>query len=223
VAAAHVASPAIRATALGHPLIDPDRCVRNDVEVPAPGRLLLVTGSNMAGKTTLLRALGVNQALALAGGPVAASAFDTSALLPWCAMRVRDSLESGVSYFLAELQRLRAVVEAARAVPSLFLLDEILQGTNSEERRIAAQIVLGELLRTESVGAITTHDLSLAAGGELAERAVNVHFREDVESVDGKHVLHFDYRLRPGPATSRNALLLLEIVGLVPSGADASP
>jgi len=221
--AARDTAPAVRATALGHPLIDPDRCVRNDFELPGPGQLLLVTGSNMAGKTTLLRAIGVNQALALAGGPVAAATLETRALLPWCAMRVRDSLESGVSYFLAELQRLRAVVEAARAVPSLFLLDEILQGTNSAERRIAAQIVLGELLRTESVGAVTTHDLGLADGGELTERAVNVHFREDVASVDGKHVLHFDYRLRPGPATSRNALLLLEIVGLVPSGVDAQP
>jgi hypothetical protein len=215
--------PAIRAKALGHPLIDPDRCVRNDVEVPGPGRLLLVTGSNMAGKTTLLRALGVNQCLALAGGPVAAERLETPALLPWCAMRVRDSLESGVSYFLAELQRLRSVVDAARATPSLFLLDEILQGTNSAERRIAAQIVLGELLRTESVGAVTTHDLGLASTPELADGAVNVHFREDVATVDGKHALHFDYKLRPGPATSRNALLLLEIVGLAPSGAGASP
>jgi hypothetical protein len=219
VAPTENAAPAIRAVALGHPLIDPERCVRNDVEVPGAGRLLLVTGSNMAGKTTLLRAIGVNQALALAGGPVAAAKLETRALLPWCAMRVRDSLESGVSYFLAELQRLRAVVEAARAVPSLVLLDEILQGTNSEERRTAAQIVLSELLRTDSVGAVTTHDLGLAAGGELATQVVNVHFREDVTSVDGKHVLHFDYRLRPGPATSRNALLLLEIVGLSPSGA----
>ena len=216
-------TPAIRATALGHPLIDPDRCVRNDVEVPGPGRLLLVTGSNMAGKTTLLRAIGVNQCLALAGGPVAAERLETLALLPWCAMRVRDSLESGVSYFLAELRRLRSVVDAARATPSLFLLDEILQGTNSAERRIAAQIVLGELLRTQSVGAVTTHDLGLASTPELADGAVNVHFREDVASVDGRHVLHFDYKLRPGPATSRNALLLLEIVGLGPIGTGAPP
>ena len=216
-------TPAIRAMALGHPLIDPDRCVRNEVEVPGPGRLLLVTGSNMAGKTTLLRAIGVNQCLALAGGPVAAERLETRPLLPWCAMRVRDSLESGVSYFLAELQRLRSVVDAARTTPSLFLLDEILQGTNSAERRIAAQIVLGELLRTQSVGAVTTHDLGLASTSEFADGAVNVHFREDVASVDGKHVLHFDYKLRPGPATSRNALLLLEIVGLAPSGAGAAP
>jgi DNA mismatch repair ATPase MutS len=192
------------------------RCVRNDVELAPPGRLLLVTGSNMAGKTTLLRAIGVNQVLALAGGPVAADRMQTKAILPWCTMRVRDSLEGGVSYFLAELQRLKQVVDAAQAGPVLFLLDEVLQGTNSAERRTAARIVLSQLLETAATGAVTTHDLELGVTPELENRVVDVHFREQVVEVDGARTLRFDYLLRPGLATSRNALLLLEIAGLGP-------
>ena len=207
-------SAGISASGLGHPLLHPVKCVRNDVELSPPGQLLLVTGSNMAGKTTLLRAIGVNQVLALAGGPVAADRMRTRALLPWCAMRVRDSLEGGVSYFLAELQRLKQVVDAARAGPILFLLDEILQGTNSAERRTAARIVLSQLLETAAIGAVTTHDLELGATQELENRVVNVHFREQVVDVGGARTLRFDYLLRPGIATSRNALLLLEIAGL---------
>ncbi|MEX2530743.1 MAG: hypothetical protein WD960_08220 [Gemmatimonadota bacterium] len=199
---------------LGHPLLPPSECVGNDVELPAPGRLLLVTGSNMAGKTTLLRALGANQVLALAGAPVAAGALDTAPILPWTAMRVRDSLTDGVSLFMAELQRLRRVVDAARREPVLFLLDEILQGTNSAERRTAARIVLRHLLASESVGAATTHDLTLAQAPDLKERSIDVHFREDVREIEGVRRLDFDYRLRAGPATSRNALILLDMVGL---------
>jgi hypothetical protein len=206
----------ISASGLGHPLLHPMRCVRNDVELAPPGRLLLVTGSNMAGKTTLLRAIGVNQVLALAGGPVAADRMQTKAILPWCTMRVRDSLEGGVSYFLAELQRLKQVVDAAQAGPVLFLLDEVLQGTNSAERRTAARIVLSQLLETAATGAVTTHDLELGVTPELENRVVDVHFREQVVEVDGARTLRFDYLLRPGLATSRNALLLLEIAGLGP-------
>ena len=208
----------VSASGLGHPLLHPARCIRNDVELSPPGRLLLVTGSNMAGKTTLLRAIGVNQVLALAGGPVAADRMKTRALLPWCAMRVRDSLEGGVSYFLAELQRLKQVVDAAHAGPVLFLLDEVLQGTNSAERRTAARIVLSQLLETAAIGAVTTHDLELGATPELKNRVMDVHFREQVVDVDGARTLQFDYLLRPGIATSRNALLLLEIAGLDPRG-----
>lgn len=206
----------IRARKLAHPLLPPDEAVANDVALPAPGRLLLVTGSNMAGKTTLLRALGTNQILALMGAPVAAQGLRTRPILPWTAMRVRDSLAEGVSYFLAELRRLRRLVDAARASPVLYLLDEILLGTNTAERRTAARIVLDHLLRTGSVGAVTTHDLTLADHPALGPRLEQVHFREQVREVDGQKTLDFDYLLRPGPATSRNALLLLEIVGLRP-------
>jgi DNA mismatch repair ATPase MutS len=212
------ASSGIHARAMGHPLLRPEKCVRNDVEVPPPGQLLLVTGSNMAGKTTLLRSIGLNQVLALMGGPVTATELWTRPLLPWCTMRVRDSIEGGVSYFLAELQSLKRVVDAARAGPVLYLLDELLQGTNSAERRTAARIILGNLVRTGAVGAVTTHDLRLAASPELEQRSVNVHFREDVIETNGTRTLAFDYQLRPGPATSRNALLLLEIVGLEAEG-----
>jgi hypothetical protein len=205
---------------LGHPLLRPDTCVGNDVKLPPPGRLLLVTGSNMAGKTTLLRALGANQVLALIGGPVAADGFRTRPVQPWTAMRVRDSVTEGVSFFMAELQRLERVVRAARSRPVLFLLDEILQGTNTAERRTAARIILRHLLRTEAVGAVTTHDLTLADAEDLKARSIDVHFREEVIEVNGKRQLHFDYLLRPGPATSRNALLLLEMVGL---GEESSP
>jgi len=215
--AAEPAPPvSLRGRALGHPLLPPPECVGNDVDLPGPGQLLLVTGSNMAGKTTLLRAMGANQILALAGGPVAAGSFVTQPVLPWTAMRVSDSLNEGVSYFMAELKRLRRVVDAAREGPILYLLDEILQGTNTAERRTAARIVLGHLLATEAVGAVTTHDLTLADAPELQDRCVDIHFREEVVNEDGARRLHFDYRLRPGPATSRNALLLLELVGLGP-------
>lgn len=204
---------------LGHPLLGPGVVVGNDVQVPHPNRLLLVTGSNMAGKTTLLRALGANQVLALLGAPVCADRYVTAPILPWTAMRVQDSVGDGVSLFMAELRRLRRVVDAAREGPVLFLLDEILQGTNTAERRTAARIVLGHLLETESVGAVTTHDLTLAAAEELRQRTVDIHFREEVVETEHGRRLDFDYRLRPGPATSKNALLLLEIVGLGPGSA----
>ncbi len=204
----------VRATALGHPLLDPETCVRNDVELPSAHSLLLVTGSNMAGKSTLLRSIGANQILALIGGPVCARQFRTRPLLPWTVMRVSDSLQEGVSHFLAELKRLKRVVDGARAGPILFLLDEILTGTNSEDRLTAARIILQHLLRTTAVGAVSTHDLTLASTEPLKASTRDVHFREEVRLVEGRRRLEFDYVLRDGPATSRNALLLLEMVGL---------
>jgi hypothetical protein len=215
--------PSIRARNLRHPLLPPHRAVGNDLELPGPGTLLLVTGSNMSGKSTLLRSLGTNQLLFLAGGPVAADAWSSPPLLPWTSMRVSDSLSEGVSFFMAELHRLRRVVDAARAAPVLILLDEILQGTNTAERRIAARIILEHLLAAGAVGAVSTHDLTLADAPSLAPHLMQVHLKEEVREVEGKRLLHFDYRLRPGPATSRNALLLLELVGLGEEGSgDAS-
>lgn len=209
--------PGIRTIALRHPLLPPAVAVPNNLDVPEPGRLLLVTGSNMSGKSTLLRALGTNQILALAGAPVAAEAFETHPALPWTAMRIRDSLSQGVSFFLAELHRLHQVVEAARRSPVLVLLDEILQGTNTAERRIAARTILRHLLRTEAMGAVSTHDLTLARAQDLESRLVEIHLREEVRKEGDHRTLHFDHRIRSGPATSRNALILLEMVGL---GAD---
>ncbi len=211
----------LRGRALGHPLLAPSVCVRNDVELGPSGSFLLVTGSNMSGKSTLLRAVGLNAVLAQTGAPVCAESLRTPPLRVVTSMRVDDSLADGVSLFMAELQRLKTVVDAARspggAFPrTLYLLDEILQGTNSAERRVAARTVLRHLLETGAVGAATTHDLSLAAADDLVARAVAVHFRESVDG-DGQG-LSFDYRLRSGIATSTNALKLLEMAGLAERG-----
>lgn len=229
--------------ALGHPLLEPAACVPNDVEVGPAGSFLLVTGSNMSGKSTLLKAVGVNAVLAQAGGPVSARSLRMPPLRIVTSIYVEDSLADGVSYFMAGLHRLKLVVDAARdeggpsrpaiASPTdsphdgtcdrtastphtLYLLDEILQGTNSAERRIAARTVLRHLLATGAIGAVTTHDLTLADAGDLVERAVAVHFTESVG--EGTEGLTFDYRLRDGIATSTNALKLLELAGLGDGG-----
>ncbi|HEU6452725.1 MAG TPA: hypothetical protein VFT57_14995 [Gemmatimonadaceae bacterium] len=207
---------------VGHPLLSDASRVANDVTVGPPGSFLLVTGSNMSGKSTLLRAIGANVVLALAGAPVCATRFRTPLVDVQTSIRIQDSLERGISLFMAELQRLRAVVDAARSPGEgrrvLYLLDEMLHGTNTAERQIAARIVIGHLLRAGAIGAVTTHDLSLAATGELESAARPVHFSEQFERSDGRTVMTFDYRLRPGLATSANALALLELVGLGEAG-----
>ena len=212
----------LRAQALGHPLLPPEACVRNDVDVGPPGTFLLVTGSNMSGKSTLLRAIGANVVLAAAGGPACASALTLPPLRVHTSMRVEDSLAEGISLFMAELLRIKSVVAAAdRAAADgarvLFLLDEILHGTNTAERRIAARGVVRHLLATGAIGAVSTHDLALAEVPDLARAARAVHFREEVrgrDSAEAGPLLTFDYRLREGIATTRNALKLLEAVGL---------
>ncbi len=212
-------APVVRARALGHPLIAPAKRVSNDVEVGPPGGFLLVTGSNMSGKSTLLRAVGANVVLAQAGGPACAADLSLPPVRLRTSMMVGDSLEDGVSRFMAELLRLKEVVDAARhapegAPPVLYLLDEILQGTNSAERRVAARTALRHLLDAGAIGAVTSHDLTLHQAPDLERRARTFHFRETVERVDGRPRLHFDYRLRPGISTTTNALELLEAVGL---------
>lgn len=203
----------LEAEELGHPLLPPDVRVSNDVGVGPPGRFLLVTGSNMSGKSTLLRAVGLNAVLAQAGAPVCARSLTLPPLRVCTSMRVDDSLSGGVSFFMAELRRLKHVVDAAEAggeANTLYLLDEILQGTNTAERRVAARTVIRRLLASGAIGAVTTHDLTLADADDLVEAAVPVHFTETVAS-EG---LSFDYRLRPGVARSTNALKLLRLVGL---------
>ncbi len=212
-------SALLEARELGHPLIPADRRVANDVTVGPPGGFLMVTGSNMSGKSTLLRAIGVNVVLAQAGAPVCAERLRMPPLRPCTSMRVQDSLEAGVSYFMAALQRLALVVATARSARDggprvLYLLDEVLQGTNTAERQVAVRRVLRHLLDLPTIGVVTTHDLELADCSELAAACRPVHFSEGVER-DGEGVrLVFDYRLRPAVATSRNALKLLQIVGL---------
>lgn len=207
----------LSAQALGHPMLRDDVRVHNDVEVGPAGTFLLVTGSNMSGKSTLLRALGANVVLAQAGAPVCARSMSLPPLLPYTSVRVRDSLTEGVSLFLAELQRMREIVDAARAGAQrrlFYLLDEMLHGTNTAERRIAARTVIEHLLEHGALGVVTTHDLSLADEPSIAANAVRVHFTEHVERDDAGVHMSFDYLLRPGLATSTNALTLLEIVGL---------
>ena len=203
--------PRVEATVLGHPLLDAP--VPNDVSLPGPRHALLITGSNMSGKTTLMRALGANVVLALAGAPVCAKTFRLSPLQVLTSMRVKDSLERGVSYFYAEVQRIKAVLDAAQAAKgqALFLLDEILLGTNTRERQIASREVLRLLLGTGACGAVTTHDLSLAVlADEPGAHVVNVHFRDHLE--DGKMV--FDYKLRQGVVDTTNALRVLRLAGV---------
>ncbi len=212
-------SAVIDAQQLGHPLIAEGRRVPNDVTVGPPGRFLMVTGSNMSGKSTLLRAIGVNVVLAQAGAPVCAQRLRMPPIGLCTSMRVQDSLEAGVSYFMAALQRLKLVVVTARSVRPgeprlLYLLDEVLQGTNTAERQVAVRRVLRHLLDLPTIGVLTTHDLELAACDELAAACQAVHFSEGVQQDDEGVRLVFDYHLRPGVATSRNALKLLQSVGL---------
>lgn len=211
----------IEATALGHPLIRPSALVRNDVAVGPCGTFLFVTGSNMSGKSTLLRAIGANIVLAGAGGPVCAEAMTLPPVRLWTSMRVEDSLERGVSFFLAELERLKLVVDAARneepGRPLCYLLDEMLQGTNTVERQIAARRVIALLLKCDAIGAVSSHDLALADEEPLRTAAEAVHFAEQFVNGGGntsRPRMTFDYVLRGGIATSTNALALMEMMGL---------
>jgi len=197
---------------LGHPLIPESRCVRNDVRLGGELCLLIVSGSNMSGKSTLLRAVGTNAVLAQAGAPVRARRLRLSPLAVGASIRLHDSLQAGTSRFYAEITRLRQLVDLTQgSSPLLFLLDEILHGTNSHDRRIGAEAVVRELVERRSVGLVTTHDLALAQMADtLGAHAANVHFEDHLEN--GK--MSFDYRMRPGVVTKSNALALMRAVGL---------
>jgi DNA mismatch repair ATPase MutS len=173
--------------------------------------VLLVSGSNMSGKSTYLRVVGVNAVLAMMGAPVRARALRLSPVAVVASMRVSDSLQKGISHFYAEIQRLRQVVDVAAAQPALFLLDEVLQGTNSHDRRVGTEGVLRTLLRSGAIGLVTTHDLALTSLEQVfPERFRNAHFQERFE--DDR--LSFDYRLRPGVVTTSNGLELMKSIGL---------
>jgi ABC-type multidrug transport system fused ATPase/permease subunit len=209
----------VSATQIAHPLLPPDAAVPNDVSVGPAGTFLLITGSNMSGKSTLLRALGLNVVLAQAGGPVCAAAFQLPALTLATSMRISDSLEGGISYFMAELLRLKTILDIAEhshAVgrTTLFLLDEILHGTNTSERQIAARQIIKHLLRFAAIGAVSTHDLTLAAAPDIAATSQPFYFTEQFSRGPAGPLMEFDYTLRPGLAPSTNALKLMEIIGL---------
>ena len=215
---------AIEAVNLGHPLIpDADR-VGNDVTVGPPGRFLLITGSNMSGKSTLMRSLGLAIALGRTGSPVCAASMTCPAARLATSIRVTDDVDEGTSFYMAELHRLRTVVDIAesdnRETLPVFLLDEILRGTNSRERQIAVASVIRRLIEAGAVGAVSTHDLELAGDTEIAAIAESVHFRETIDpTIDGPAAMTFDYRMRPGPCPTTNALRLLALVGLGPKSA----
>ncbi len=207
-------------TGVGHPLLPQSACVRNDVEVGPVGTFLLVTGSNMSGKSTLLRSIGTNALLAMTGAPVCARGWSMPPVKIETSMRIRDSLADGVSFFMAELRRLKEIVDLAKALSDrrdcrlLFLLDEILQGTNSRERHIAVQRVVHHLLECRALGAISTHDVELAASPGLVDACRAVHFRESLDDDGAQNTMSFDYMMREGVATTTNALKLLAFVGL---------
>jgi len=217
----------LEGTRLGHPLIPAARMVRNDIRLsggdlsssrgadlsgPRSPALLVVSGSNMSGKSTLLRTVGINAVLAFAGAPVRAERLRMSPLRVGGTLRIQDSLQEGRSRFYAEISRIRELADlAAGPVPVLFLLDELLHGTNSHDRAVGAAGVLRVLLDRGSIGLITTHDLALASvANTLGPRASNVHFDDRFEAGE----IAFDYVMKPGPVTRSNAIALMRAVGL---------
>lgn len=201
------------AEALGHPLLPSANCVRNDVSIDGNIRVLLVSGSNMSGKSTLLRAVGINTVLAMAGAPIRARRLRLSPLQVGASIRVNDSLQEGSSRFYAEIKRLRQIFDLAGKAPSLlFLLDELLQGTNSSDRRVGAEGILRALVERGAIGLISTHDLALTDIGIGAGdgRLRNVHFQDELSS--GR--ITFDYKLRDGIVTKSNGLELMRSIGL---------
>lgn len=195
---------------LGHPLLPDARCVRNSIRLEPQSPLLIVSGSNMSGKSTYLRTIGINVVLAMAGAPVRARSLCLSPLYIGASIRVTDSLQGGSSRFFAEITRLRKIVDlAAGEAPVLFLLDELLNGTNSHDRALGAEGILRELLERRAMGLVTTHDLALTAiAAPLG--ASNIHFQDTLEAGH----LHFDYKVRPGIVEKSNALELMRSIGL---------
>jgi len=205
--------PGLTSVGLGHPLIARSHRVTNDLDLRGEGHILLVTGSNMSGKSTFLRTVGINLCLAQAGGPVCATSFSWSWLRLYCCIRVIDALDEGLSYFYAEVKRLKLILDAVHAItsqPVLFLIDEIYRGTNNRERLAGSEAFVQVLQHSRGLGMISTHDLELTRLADGNGHIRNAHFQESVE--DG--TLHFDYQLRPGPCPTTNALRIMAQEGL---------
>jgi hypothetical protein len=223
-------SPLLSARGLAHPLLAAGVAVPNDVELGAPGSVIVVSGPNMAGKTTFLRALGLNILLAQAGSAVAAEHLQLRRCRLRTSVRVEDDLSEGISLFMAEVLRLRDVIvdaERGEGPPVLFLFDEILHGTNAADRRVATRRVLARLQGAGAAGFITTHDPGIVPSGDSqapsgraadaggASRTTHLHFDGSVSGETRETVrLHFDYRARAGPSTHTNALAVLEMLGI---------
>jgi DNA mismatch repair ATPase MutS len=204
--------PYLDAEAFSHPLISRIRAVANDLKLDSKLQLLVISGPNMAGKSTFIRSVGVNVVLAQAGAPVRARKMVLSRLIVTASICILDSLQGGLSRFYAEIMRLKLIDEQSRgAVPVLFLLDELLSGTNSHDRRIGTESFVRTLLARGAIGLVTTHDLALAEIAEgMAGQAANFHFEDTFENGE----LRFDYRLTPGVVSTTNALKLMRSVGL---------
>lgn len=204
-------APCFEATSLGHPLLAAAKCVRNDVALGGDTKLLLVSGSNMSGKSTLLRSVGINAVLAMAGAPVRAASVRMTPLHVGASIQVNDSLQEGRSRFYSEILRLRAICELAeQRPPVLFLLDELLDGTNSSDRLTGATGIAHALLASGAIGFISTHDLTLTELPGTGHVLRNVHFEERIENGE----MHFDFTLRDGVVTTRNGVALMRMVGL---------
>jgi MutS domain V len=207
------AGTVFEAEAIGHPLLPQARCVRNDLSLSdGSTRVFIISGSNMAGKSTLLRAVGINAALALAGAPVRARRLRLAPLALGATLRIQDSLLAGRSRFQAEVLRIRQLLSMARGTPPLlFLLDELFQGTISADRRVGAEAILRQLVDGGAIGLMTTHDLALTdIAGRLSGRAANAHFEDHVDN--GEMV--FDYLMKPGVLHHTNGLALMRAVGI---------
>jgi DNA mismatch repair ATPase MutS len=205
-------SPLCEAAELAHPLISENRAVRNDLRLGGDLRLMVISGPNMAGKSTFVRAVGINAVLAQCGAPVRARRLRLSRLAVAASICILDSLQGGVSHFYAEIARLKQITDLTGGpLPVLFLLDELLQGTNSHDRRIGAEAVVPSLVERGAIGLITTHDLALAQIGTDAQLSgANFHFEDHLENGE----LRFDYRLTPGVVQTSNALRLMRSIGL---------
>jgi hypothetical protein len=202
--------PAIETEGIGHPLIHEDACVRNDFQLGGDVRFVIISGSNMSGKSTFVRAIGLNTVLAWMGAPVRCRKLSLSRLTVGASVRVQDSVVDGRSHFLAEMQRLRRMIDVASETPLLYLTDEIMSGTNSQDRRIATEWVVRALVLRGAIGIITTHDLALT---EIASNGLpgrNVHFEDTGEAGN----LVFDYTLRPGLLAHSNALNIAHMLGI---------
>ena len=211
------AAATLEATGLAHPLLAAGVAVPNDVRIGGPGEILFITGSNMSGKSTLLRGIGLNLVLAQAGAPVCASSMRLARARLCTSIDATDALERGLSLFMSELLRIKAIVDAARAPADcrlLYIADEMLRGTNARDRHAAIVTILGQLVRAGAVGVVATHDPDLARDPRLESHLHPHHFLEHFEGDGRAASMSFDYTLRRGLATTRNAIKLLELVGL---------
>ena len=207
------APPAFDAMRLGHPLLPAKTRVANDVHLKGLGSIQLITGSNMSGKSTFLRTIGINLCLAQAGAPVCAHSLEWTWSRLACCIRVDDSLDAGLSFFYAEVKRLKTILDATKErtlPPVLFLIDEIFKGTNNRERLIGSRAYITTLSQGHGFGLVSTHDLELADLEQAVPGLINAHFQETVSA----GALTFDYRLRPGPCPTTNALRIMELEGL---------